>query len=342
MVNIDIKSIENQYKKYNNVKSYLVYGEEENVSSPFFSVVVPTCGRPTTIADTLASITNQIDAPSYEIVVVDNSPCNETLEIIKKVDDNRIRYYINENNIGLCGNWNRCTELSRGKYITMIHDDDILSPYFLNTLNKFIMNHSIYGVIGVEIQTFTDVLPIFTEKECRTYHKITEKDFFFGNYIGIAGMTYNKELALDLGGFQENDYPNEDTVFIGKAIIYADVYKLDCTLAGYRKAINLSMKDGIMEKIVLYDYATKISLAKTNASIYRLMNLFESEIFYKYFCGAENSWGISMDYGKLADETKIERKEPSILRMKFLQIVMLIQRASYKFRSKRTKMEGVL
>ena len=34
-----------------------------------------------------------------------------------------MKYYKNEKNIGMYGNWNRCIELSNGEYLTILNDD---------------------------------------------------------------------------------------------------------------------------------------------------------------------------------------------------------------------------
>ena len=54
----------------------------------------------------------------------------------------------------MCGNWNRGIELARGKYIAMIHDDDMLSPYFMNAIEKAISDNSNPGIIGVDSINF--------------------------------------------------------------------------------------------------------------------------------------------------------------------------------------------
>ena len=42
--------------------------------------------------------------------------------------------YKNEKNLGIYGNWNRCLQLARGKWYTMLHDDDLLSNNFLKEM----------------------------------------------------------------------------------------------------------------------------------------------------------------------------------------------------------------
>ena len=51
--------------------------------------------------------------------------------------ESNIKYYQNEKNIGLFGNWNRCVELSTSKWVAMLHsDDEILDDYF-EKLDRF-------------------------------------------------------------------------------------------------------------------------------------------------------------------------------------------------------------
>lgn len=51
---------------------------------------------------------------------------------------NKLSFYRNHKNIGLFGNFNRCIELANGKWVCLLHDDDVLLPNYLKEMQKTI------------------------------------------------------------------------------------------------------------------------------------------------------------------------------------------------------------
>lgn len=96
------------------------------------SITIPTFKRFSLLKETLRSVfENQFSFP-VEVIIVDNDPENEeqALEEMSEFSINEFRYYKNTQNYGMFGNWNQCLTLARGKYITILHDDDLLKKNF--------------------------------------------------------------------------------------------------------------------------------------------------------------------------------------------------------------------
>lgn len=83
------------------------------------------------IGETIQSVLDQSLA-NFEIIVVDDCSTDETKDEVLRFDDQRIRYYRNELNLGPEGNWNRCRELINGKYYKLLPHDDLLLPECLH------------------------------------------------------------------------------------------------------------------------------------------------------------------------------------------------------------------
>jgi glycosyltransferase involved in cell wall biosynthesis len=64
----------------------------------------------------------------FELVVVDDASTDESARVVSQFKDARIRFYRNETNLGMTGNWNRSVALTRGRYVTMLHQDDEMLP----------------------------------------------------------------------------------------------------------------------------------------------------------------------------------------------------------------------
>ena len=79
------------------------------------------------IKETVSCILKQ-QFTDYELLVVDDNSTDETLDRVQSFDDPRIKIHKNPVRLGLVGNWNRCIELSNGKYICLFHQDDLMLP----------------------------------------------------------------------------------------------------------------------------------------------------------------------------------------------------------------------
>ena len=70
------------------------------------------------------------------MVVNDKSPYDIS-SIVHSFNDARIRYFINEENIGgkdLVAQWNKCLSYAHGEYFCLLCDDDVYEPRFVETL----------------------------------------------------------------------------------------------------------------------------------------------------------------------------------------------------------------
>lgn len=105
---------------------------------PFWSVMVPTFNRSDLLEKTLRSLLAQNIGPDdMQIEVVDNASDKVDVgAIVKAVGDGRIGYFRQERNIGAFPNFHTCIERSRGFWVHILSDDDLLLPGFHSTLRE--------------------------------------------------------------------------------------------------------------------------------------------------------------------------------------------------------------
>jgi glycosyltransferase involved in cell wall biosynthesis len=99
---------------------------------PLVSICIPTYNAARTVEATLKSIIDQTYR-NLEIIVVDNASSDDTLSILQKFDDDRIRIHRNKENIGAEANFSRCIELASGEYTAIFHADDVYMPDMVET-----------------------------------------------------------------------------------------------------------------------------------------------------------------------------------------------------------------
>lgn len=93
--------------------------------TPKVSVIMPTYNRASFLKEALASVLNQ-SFQDFEIILVNNASTDNTEEVVKEFSNSRIRYYLNNKNIGAVKSHAKALRFCRGEYIYMFSDDDIM------------------------------------------------------------------------------------------------------------------------------------------------------------------------------------------------------------------------
>lgn len=93
----------------------------------------------------------------FEFLIVNDSPQNTKLnEIIESFNDNRIKYYINDRNLGIAGSRNLLLDKAQGEYIAIMDHDDVSLPERLMKQVEFLDNNPDIGAVGCSYQRIPD------------------------------------------------------------------------------------------------------------------------------------------------------------------------------------------
>lgn len=191
---------------------------------PIISFIIPTFNRTEKLKSAVLSINQQVFYYPYEIVIMDNSSIdcshNENYKLLKELKIHNLRYYINEINLGPTGNWNRGIELSRGQYISFLHDDDLLNyNYGLSTFNALKTGQKI-GSLGFIVPRYKKFLNenelTYFEKanttgKIKNIKKIDSLITGFGpTQTPTCGMIFNRTAVFEVGGFESYYHPSDD------------------------------------------------------------------------------------------------------------------------------------
>ena len=326
----EIYDYTDNFKRYHDVKSEPVILAK--IDSPKFTIQIPTYERSQTLRDTIASALNQTikdGAPEYEIVITNNSQDEDgsTAELIRSFRSDRISYFVNSRNIGMFGNWNRGIELARGEYVVMLHDDDVLSPYYLEALTAAIRDNRQPELIGVNFCRFqeTGTLKFAPLPAKLKYWRNTKTAAFLGRTIFSPCSAVRKDVYFKLGGYNEEYYPNADYIFFYKILTEGgSEINIDYPLSGYRIGENTSMKPGTMRKIILMTEHMRRNIAEHEIFARVFMKLFDKEYLYSYITGANNYWHMNIEPREILREFGMNTDIPSHLKMKVMNFIIRV------------------
>lgn len=105
------------------------------------SIITPCYNSENYIKDTFQSILYQ-SYTNWEWIIVDDCSIDNSVELIKSFDDDRVKLFVQENNLGASEARNKALQLAKGRYITFIDSDDLWEPMFLEKTIQFLENNN--------------------------------------------------------------------------------------------------------------------------------------------------------------------------------------------------------
>jgi hypothetical protein len=118
------------------------------MTSPYFSVVIPTKNRPERLRDAVTGVLRQ-SFGDFEIVVCDNSDDElspATADAAAQLDDRRIRYVRASGRLSMPDNWEYALAKARGEFVGVLTDRSVYVPHALETAASEIEKTGAKGV----------------------------------------------------------------------------------------------------------------------------------------------------------------------------------------------------
>lgn len=80
--------------------------------------------------------------PNNEIVFVSYGSTDDTHQWLENLNDENVKYFFSEENKTLSDTYNKATEIATKPYVVFLHNDMILGKFFLENLQKNMVNLS--------------------------------------------------------------------------------------------------------------------------------------------------------------------------------------------------------
>ena len=211
------------------------------------------------LKQSIESILNQTYKDFEYIIILDNPENQEHIQLIKEYEknDQRIRFYINEKNLGLTNTLNRALSLANGKYICRMDADDISISHRIEIQKKYLEENN-YDLIGGiskmidenenEIYSIKKVPADFKKiKKCIRYNQVISHPTWFGK----------KEVFDQLDGYR-NIPLCEDYDFTLRAILKGyKISNVNVNVLNYRMTTNSISRTSLFEQYLFEKYITK-------------------------------------------------------------------------------------
>jgi GT2 family glycosyltransferase len=113
------------------------------VDRPFWSVMIPTYNCADYLRKTLGSVLSQAPGPNeMQIEIVDDvSTKDDPAAVVEELGRGRVSFFRNPVNLGATATFNRCIERARGRWVHILHGDDMVLPGFYQAHRELIDAH---------------------------------------------------------------------------------------------------------------------------------------------------------------------------------------------------------
>lgn len=231
------------------------------------SICIPVYNGEKTIYDTVQAVLNQ-SYECMEILVIDNCSTDKTREIIRSIDDPRLKLICNKENVGMVGNWNKCLEYSTGDYAMIVCADDIITEDCVKKKAKVLEKYKDVAVVFSASSIIDDNSEVIASRH--PFHKnmifdgktFTRYSFRRHNIFGEpSNVMFKMSDARKTGEFSDKLFYAPDWEYWMRLAKNGNVAYIDNELYKYRVSIsNETSRIGF--KKILEDDKTLISAMK--------------------------------------------------------------------------------
>jgi glycosyltransferase involved in cell wall biosynthesis len=198
------------------------------------TVAIPIYERSEYFDQALSSVLNQTVLPDRIIVVDDASSHTGFRDRVARLKNPLVTYYRNEVNLNLGGNFNQCIKHCTTDFLTILHDDDLLHPQFVEFFYKSLESKKGENIDAIVFSAQVGQEPDFSQPVSFTppRERITRKTFLFGNITPFPGVVFRPNPTIL---FDRNHYPAEDIFFWYSLVTHNyTFYKVPAQLTFYR------------------------------------------------------------------------------------------------------------
>lgn len=211
------------------------------------------------LRQSIESILNQTYKDFEYIIILDNPNNKLHMKIINDYasKDKRIKFYINEQNMGLTASLNRGLSLAKGKYICRMDADDISINNRLELQKRHLENNDFDLIGGISQMIDESGKVIYSIKKVPTDLNKIKKSLKYNQVISHPTWFGKKEVFDKLEGYR-NMPLCEDYDFTLRAVLQGyKISNIDEIVLKYRMTTSSISRSNLYEQYLFAKYITK-------------------------------------------------------------------------------------
>jgi glycosyltransferase involved in cell wall biosynthesis len=188
--------------------------------TPKISVIMPVYNCENYVAKAIESILNQ-SFKDFELIVIDGGSTDNTVNVIQKYRDARLRIVSHKGKLALADSRNEGLRMARGELIALQDADDVSdSQRLAKQYSQFVIDDNL-AVLGTSYICIDENGRAIKKKRLKEF--VNFNDFRQGMQMCHGSMMFRKKVVLESGGY--------DPLFV-----QCEDYELCCRLSrkGYK------------------------------------------------------------------------------------------------------------
>lgn len=257
-----------------------------------FSICIPNYNYGKYIGETILSALDQQGA-DLEVIVSDNASTDNSVEVVREIQDPRVQLHINRCNVGFAGNLDRAARHATGERMILLSSDDLIQPLALETYKQLLCALGDGGdraVVCSDMETINGAGEKTGQLGLPRHNvwRATDQDEALSGELGVmvyrvpslemlrrcvttmqnpfhfAATCYPRNLYEEVEGYGGGRLINPDKWFHWKLLsVASDVYFIDRPLFAYRQHGNNQQNQpgsSTVLKLLLDDYMSTFEL----------------------------------------------------------------------------------
>lgn len=163
---------------------------------PKIAVLMPVYNASRFLSSAIESILAQTFT-DFEFIIIDDCSTDDSVNIIRSYNDDRIRFYANEKNLGISSTLNKGIKLASAEWIARMDSDDISYPQRLQNQYDFILQHP-------DGDLFSCWVKVVNQEEQFMRQDVFESRYYYYNlyfmcWIYHPTVVYSKKAVVNAG-----------------------------------------------------------------------------------------------------------------------------------------------
>jgi glycosyltransferase involved in cell wall biosynthesis len=164
------------------------------------SILMPAYNAQKYISDAINSILRQTHL-NWELLIADDASSDGTLEIIESFNDNRIKCFHNQVNLGYLKTWNNLILKAEGDFISFLDADDYCSDNRIELQLRFLLDNPDIGAVGCNYSQIDSNNEKIFNSNFPTQHNIIFNEMPNKFHLIGSALMIRKSVYLDVGGY---------------------------------------------------------------------------------------------------------------------------------------------
>jgi glycosyltransferase involved in cell wall biosynthesis len=208
---------------------------------PHISVTIPVFNRAHLLGRTIESILKQ-SFTDFDLQIVDDASQDNTVEIAQRYaeKDPHVKVIVNQHNLGLTKNWNKCLDLAPGPLVHIMQSDDLIDDDYLQMVSDVFEQHPSVGIVAASCRYIDPEDHVFDPGKSlpdQLYHAGDEAimAFLSGGYPHFSSIVFRRTCYEELGGFDNKIWHGPDMELDVRIAAHYDYYRFGEVHTSFRR-----------------------------------------------------------------------------------------------------------